>query len=581
MPKFRMYFSSYLKTGAFLITGLITGCSLTSGHDSSLQPEAFGSLGQTSSWYEDQLSASDPAYNYDWQILLARSYCAEGELERAQEVLSQLRSQAITPLQGNKADIVEAQIKSRQGRYKEAYALLSSVNSLSLSNRDASYYYLLLAKTEEKLGKNGDAGKHYIALSELQSQNDSRADAQSRAILALCAASDKELAAAFKKSNSKYEKGFIEYALINHIKNPKSRERLLTKLAKKYPGHPVLNISSTANKATKQQPVAPAAPVVNEATTNQIGTIGVFLPLSGKYAEVVGNPTKLGILNSARDNGIAQTIKFYDTAANSVATLYKQAEADGVSLIIGPIIKSDTDNLLAQNPKMPVIALNEGSITNTPNTYFLSLSPEIDVQSAASKITADGFKTPMVIAPGNTRGNRITNSFNTAWYQMNGRNVNACYFSDINSLESTLKSCFTGAPDTDAVYIYGTANEASVIREYSKIIAGNNQEYYISSRSNNGVLNTAVLNSINGMHLGDEPWLLQESAAKTEVLTTLPKASGDTLRCFAIGYDSLNVALNLNKLTSSSNEVVNGLSGNIYISEGKIIRELSWVTIGK
>lgn len=124
MPKFRMYFSSYLKTGAFLITGLITGCNLTSGHDSSLQPEAFGSLGQTSSWYEDQLSASDPAYNYDWQILLARSYCAEGDLERAQEVLSQLRSQAITPLQGNKADIVEAQIKSRQGRYKEAYALL-------------------------------------------------------------------------------------------------------------------------------------------------------------------------------------------------------------------------------------------------------------------------------------------------------------------------------------------------------------------------------------------------------------------------------------------------------------------------
>lgn len=577
MPKLCTYFSSYLKTSIFLLAGLMTSCAMLSGHNASQQPEAFGALNQTSSWYEEQLSVAEPEFNYDWQILLARSYCADGNIDKALEVLSQLRPQAITPLQGNKADIVEAQIKSRQGRYKEAYSLLSSVNTMSLSNQDAAFYYLLLAKNEERLSKYTAAGMHYVTLSEIVTNEDAKSDAQSRAIIALSAANNKDLSTSFKKAKSSYEKGFIEYAIINHIKNEKSRNRLIDKLEKKYPNHPVTKLSAT--NALRKDDTSTTAGTVN--TTKRNNVIGVFLPLSGKYAELVGTPTKLGIQNSARDLGFSQPIKFYDTENTDIQTLYAQAKQDGVTIIIGPIIKEQTDSLIAQKPDIPVVALNEGSIDHAPNTYFLSLAPEIDIKSAVVKITNDGLTTPMVIAPHNSRGSRITNFFNVAWYKQHGRNISACYFTDINSLESTLKTCYTGAPNTDAVYIYGTANESSIIREYSKIITKEKLQYYIGSRSNNGVLNTAVLNSISGMHLGDEPWLLAESSAKKEVLATLPKANGDTLRCFAIGYDSLNVALNLNNLKNNSNAVINGLSGNIRINEGKIVRELAWITIGK
>ena len=105
--------SSVFYTLLFLST--LNACSVLSGHDSKLKPEPFAAMEHDSSWYSSQLSASVPEYNYDWQILLARAYSNEGNTGAASEVLSQMRESAITPLQGNIADIIEAQIKSKSG----------------------------------------------------------------------------------------------------------------------------------------------------------------------------------------------------------------------------------------------------------------------------------------------------------------------------------------------------------------------------------------------------------------------------------------------------------------------------------
>ncbi len=358
-----------------------------------------------------------------------------------------------------------------------------------------------------------------------------------------------------------------------HKLKRKTKQILLTKLAKKYPDHPVLAMQKN-NNSQNATTVASTTPVEN------LNKIAVFLPLTGKYAELVGIATKLGIENSLKANAFNYEITYYDTNNKSISDLYAQAKADNASLILGPIIKEEVDALLKLNPSIPVISYNEGQVKNYPNAYALTLSPEIDLNSTANKIIADGHKSPMIIAPNNAKGQRVATIFNSSWYKLNNRNVNACYFNDINSLENTLKDCYNKAANTDAVYVYGTANEASVIREYSKIVTSSNMPFYIGQHSNNGVLNSAVLNSIQGMQLGDEPWLINESDAKNEIIATLPKANGDTLRCFAIGYDSLVVANQLNNLVNNPQSKINGLSGNIYINQGKLEREISWIQIG-
>ena len=81
--------------------------------------------------------------------------------------------------------------------------------------------------------------------------------------------------------------------------------------------------------------------------------------------------------------------------------------------------------------------------------------------------------------------------------------------------------------------------------------------------------------------MGDQPWMLKDSGAKQRIQEILPKANGDTLRSFAIGYDSLNLALHLHDLTANHQQSIRGLSGDISISEnGKLKRIITWIKVG-
>ncbi len=77
----------------------LISCSTFAGftHDGDLKPAPWGQLNQDSNWLADQLSASNPEYNYDWQILLARAYSKEGDSNKALDVVAQMRKNAITP----------------------------------------------------------------------------------------------------------------------------------------------------------------------------------------------------------------------------------------------------------------------------------------------------------------------------------------------------------------------------------------------------------------------------------------------------------------------------------------------------
>ena len=143
---------------------MFTGCSLTGDHNAYLEPQPFSKLAESSEWYEDQLSASTPEYNFDWQILLARAYSAEGDTNRAFEVIRQMREQAITPLHGNYADIIEAQVRSSTGNYSQALALLNGVDTVNLPQSALAYYYNLAGKVQDRTGNYAAAGQSFLNL---------------------------------------------------------------------------------------------------------------------------------------------------------------------------------------------------------------------------------------------------------------------------------------------------------------------------------------------------------------------------------------------------------------------------------
>lgn len=583
--KYRQHCKFHPLVLACAFSVMFTGCSLTEGHNAYLEPQPFSKLTETSEWYEDQLSASVPEYNFDWQILLARAYSAEGDTNRAFEVIRQMRENAITPLHGNYADLIEAQVRSGTGNYSQALSLLNSIDAMNLPEGALAYYYALKGKVLNRAGNYAAAGECYLNLAHAVKASDKKT-AWKKALQEYRQADNKEILAQFKSSQSNEDRGFLEYALIQKSPSEAARSRLMSRFTAKYPNHPVFTLN--APDAEDGREAIPAGGPDSSQGSVPAGitrgdTIAVFLPLTGRYSALIGQPVRMGIENAFRDRGIAVNLKFYDTAAGSVSDFYADAMASGAKAIIGPIIKNEVDELLSFNPQVPVIALNEGQRQGGRNVLYLTLAPEVDAKNAVQEMGRDAVSNPVIIAPHNDKGSRISKAFNDYWMQSYNQNTSVCYFTDVNSLENTLQSCASNAPESfDAAYIYGTANEASIIREYSKNVGFTMPKYYVGSRSNSGVMNNSALMGIKGMKLGDQPWLLENSSIKEQIISILPKANGDTLRCFAVGYDSFNLALHLDKMLNNPEEVVRGLSGDISINhQGRLERNISWITVGE
>ncbi|MGV2488416.1 UNVERIFIED_CONTAM: LppC family lipoprotein, partial [Bacillus mycoides] len=77
----------------FLLTLLLSACASTSdnqGGDKVAPPNPFSALTEKPQWYLSQLSQSDAAYRFSWEILTARSLLESGDMQQAMAINQQL-----------------------------------------------------------------------------------------------------------------------------------------------------------------------------------------------------------------------------------------------------------------------------------------------------------------------------------------------------------------------------------------------------------------------------------------------------------------------------------------------------------
>lgn len=53
------------------------------------------------------------------------------------------------------------------------------------------------------------------------------------------------------------------------------------------------------------------------------------------------------------------SVKVYDTTSQPVANLVAQAQRDGASIIVGPLLKNDVEQLASQQTTVNILALNQ------------------------------------------------------------------------------------------------------------------------------------------------------------------------------------------------------------------------------
>lgn len=554
---------------------------------------AFGPLNLTAQEYRQAFEDASADESFKALILYTRSQIVENRLDQAAASVSQLYASAATPVQKDEAAMVDAMLLSRKNQFEEAEQKLSAINYKALPKQDISYFLVLNTNVNTNLYNKTHDPKYQItafksesALERYVTRDSDKRKVLLRSVDLLKQLDDQTLSSAYTNVKNDTDKGFYEYAIIDKSSNTQLKDQMMDTFAKKYPNHPLLLLSAPekVEPVVNQQDVRDVTPKGGKAVavdsqalfSIQDGDqIAVLLPLSGRFASSVGEPAKLGILTALKDRGSKAKVTFYDTNKTNISQIVATISSNGTKLVIGPILKPEVNAMNAAGLKIPSITLNSPEGNRPVNQWYFDLGPNYEGAIAASKIYADGYKSPIAIGLSTDKASqRSVNSFMNTFGKVNNNAV-VCNYSNPANVTSEIAKCPFGS--ADSAYVSASVIDAVQI----KAAIPSNVAVYLTDKSYMGVNNSSQELALKGAILGDMPWVLTDSSLKESFMKSMPKANSQVQRIFAASYDAVNFAFNINQLAANQNDVLHGLSGDISLGHNGLIESTPmWVELG-
>ncbi|MDC9589200.1 penicillin-binding protein activator [Xenorhabdus sp. XENO-10] len=303
-------------------------------------------------------------------------------------------------------------------------------------------------------------------------------------------------------------------------------------------------------------------------------------------------PTVASTINDAPINN--QTVKVYDTNSQPLTALLAQAEQDGVTLVVGPLLKINVEQLAQIETPLNILALNELDVPQTqPSICYFSLSPEDEAKNAAMHIWQQQKRSPLVLIPRTELGTRVVKAFAEEWQKLGGQAVLQQAFGTPSEMRQSMNRGIgirlSGTPviptssattPVDAVYIIATANELTTIKPMIDMAISSRKKptLYASSRSNTSGSGPDFRLEMDGMQFSDIPLLtganvpLMQQAAK--------KFANDysLMRIYAMGIDAWSLANQFAQMRQEMGFRLNGASGELSVTDNcTILRQLPWM----
>ena len=145
----------------------------------------------------------------------------------------------------------------------------------------------------------------------------------------------------------------------------------------------------------------------------------VILPESGPMARA-GNSIKLGIDAAHQASKANIQLKFVNSDQKNIKSILKAHMTKTTQMVIGPLARSDVESLILENPKIPVLALNEVSQQHR-NVWQYSLSKDEDATALLGVLLKDQIHDIFVIRESGTESDSL--SFVNALYKKFPGNV--------------------------------------------------------------------------------------------------------------------------------------------------------------
>ncbi len=134
-------------------------------------------------------------------------------------------------------------------------------------------------------------------------------------------------------------------------------------------------------------------------------------------------------------------VKVYDTSSQPIAQVIQQAQQDGATLVVGPLLKNNVETVANSQTPLNVLALNEPEhIQNHPNMCYFALSPEDEARDAAHHIWDQGKREPLLLLPRNGLGDRVATAFAKEWQSLGGGTVLQQRFGSVSELKQGINS---------------------------------------------------------------------------------------------------------------------------------------------
>jgi outer membrane PBP1 activator LpoA protein len=612
-----------------------------------------------SDYYLQQMQQSGDDNKADWQLLAIRALLNEKKLPQAAEQLGKL-PQTLSDVQRQEQQLLTAELQLAQGNAPAAAGTLDALHPdlLSASQR-ARYYQALIAASQARPGL--PLIRAYIA-QEPTLSGQPHQDNLDRTWMALTQLTPQDLSTLAINADENVLQGWLDLLRVyqDNMQNPDALKSGIREWQTRYPQNPAAKTLPTQlNNVLNFQ----------QASTAKVA---LFLPLSGQ-AQVFGNAIQQGFM--AAQNGVQATppaaapadpnaapadpdaavspsappadtaaapaepapapvapapavsntqVKVYDTDSQPLPALLAQAQQDGATLVVGPLLKSHVEQLATTQTPLNILALNQPEkVTNLPNLCYFALSPEDEARDAARHIWAQHKQMPLVLAPRGSLGDRIATAFADEWQKQGGQTVLKQGFGSTGELKQAINSGagirLTGTPvnpapvaapaepqgvtiggitipapptdaqisasaapsgNVDAVYIIATQDEMTLIKPMIDMSTSSRSKtaLYASSRSYQAGAGPDYRLEMEGLQFSDIPLLAGANPQLMQQASAQFRNDYSLVRLYAMGMDAWTLANHFAELRQIPGFQLPGTTGGLSANSDCVIhRQLPWL----
>jgi len=304
--------------------------------------------------------------------------------------------------------------------------------------------------------------------------------------------------------------------------------------------------------------------------------VAVLLPLSGNQAAVADAVRDGYLAGYYGESRRRPSLRFYDTAAGVKAALARAA-TDGNDAAVGPLGRDEVDAVFADEPPLPLLALNRGTHAPAAGSAAFSLSPEDEGISLAQALIERGSQHVLLIA-GNEDSQRRTRDAAKAQLERRGVKVIASLGYSAQMSDALAQLAQTHAPDAVLLVLKGPQARSAI----PQLALANLLQLprYASSQITSGTGKPADDMALDGTIFPTEPWLIrnvQGLPSQASVASQVDTAKGPAARLFAFGVDAWRLTAYLEHLAQQPNASIRGATGQLSLDGfGNVLRRPAW-----